>query len=70
MVSLLKYLLVLKLNYFISISKENTVLRAELDPVDVSAIPNAFDSSKFTPNLNIKKPDDKSMSDFFINHHL
>ena len=31
-------------------SKENTVLRAQLDPRDVSAIPNAVDTSVFSPN--------------------
>jgi len=31
-------------------SKENTVLRATLDPLDVSVIPNAIDATKFTPD--------------------
>jgi phosphatidylinositol glycan class A protein len=31
-------------------SKENLVLRAYLDPAQVSVIPNAVDTTKFTPN--------------------
>ncbi len=33
-------------------SKENLVLRAYLDPTAVSVIPNAVDTTKFTPNPN------------------
>eukprot|EP00941_MAST-03F_sp_MAST-3F-sp1_P003773 g3773.t1 len=35
--------------------RENLVLRASLKPNDVSAIPNAVDTSKFTPKSNGKK---------------
>lgn len=38
--------------------KENTTLRASLDPVDVSVIPNAVISQDFAPDLNRKR--DKS----------
>jgi phosphatidylinositol glycan class A protein len=34
----------------VSRSRENLVLRANLDPRRVSTIPNAVDASKFTPN--------------------
>jgi phosphatidylinositol glycan class A protein len=37
-------------------SKENTVLRASLDPLDVSVIPNALDSTKFTPDPSKRDP--------------
>jgi len=37
-------------------SKENTVLRAMLDPLDVSVIPNAVDSSNFYPTPFIREP--------------
>lgn len=40
-------------------SKENTVLRANLDPSNVYVIPNAVDATKFTPDDNIK--DDKTI---------
>ncbi|XP_069801807.1 phosphatidylinositol N-acetylglucosaminyltransferase subunit A isoform X2 [Dendropsophus ebraccatus] len=38
-------------------SKENTVLRAALDPQIVSVIPNAVDPTDFTPDLKKKKSD-------------
>ncbi|KAM4048199.1 phosphatidylinositol N-acetylglucosaminyltransferase subunit A [Anomaloglossus baeobatrachus] len=38
-------------------SKENTVLRAALDPQIVSVIPNAVDPTDFTPDLQKKKGD-------------
>lgn len=37
-------------------SKENTVLRAQLDPRIVSVIPNAVDPTEFTPNPDIRDP--------------
>lgn len=37
-------------------SKENTVLRASLDPLDVSVIPNAIDATKFTPDPSKRDP--------------
>ena len=37
-------------------SKENTVLRARLNPSDVSVIPNAVDTAGFTPDLS-RRPD-------------
>jgi phosphatidylinositol glycan class A protein len=36
-------------------SKENTVLRANIPPSDVSVIPNAVDTSVFTPNPAARK---------------
>jgi phosphatidylinositol glycan class A protein len=36
-------------------SKENTVLRANIPPLDVSVIPNAVDTSIFTPNPAARK---------------
>eukprot|EP01114_Cavostelium_apophysatum_P009560 TRINITY_DN22723_c0_g1_i1.p1 TRINITY_DN22723_c0_g1~~TRINITY_DN22723_c0_g1_i1.p1 ORF type:complete len:451 (+),score=77.19 TRINITY_DN22723_c0_g1_i1:100-1452(+) len=38
-------------------SKENTVLRASLDPKNVSVIPNAVDSTVFTPDPSKRSPD-------------
>eukprot|EP01094_Clydonella_sp_ATCC50884_P028748 TRINITY_DN8730_c0_g1_i1.p1 TRINITY_DN8730_c0_g1~~TRINITY_DN8730_c0_g1_i1.p1 ORF type:complete len:464 (+),score=127.64 TRINITY_DN8730_c0_g1_i1:253-1644(+) len=38
-------------------SKENTVLRASLDPLIVSTIPNAVDCTKFTPNPSARRDD-------------
>jgi phosphatidylinositol N-acetylglucosaminyltransferase subunit A len=38
-------------------SKENTVLRAELDPLDVSVIPNAVDCTSFQPDPTKRNPD-------------
>jgi phosphatidylinositol glycan class A protein len=38
-------------------SKENTVLRAILDPNIVSVIPNAIDSTDFIPNPQAREPD-------------
>lgn len=38
-------------------SKENTVLRASLQPSIVSVIPNAVDASCFTPDPSRSKPD-------------
>lgn len=37
-------------------SKENTVLRGSLYPSDVSVIPNAIDTTRFTPNPSAAKP--------------
>ena len=37
-------------------SKENTVLRAVLNPHNVSVIPNAIVSSQFTPNPMARDP--------------
>eukprot|EP00455_Lapot_gusevi_P041136 TRINITY_DN4740_c0_g2_i1.p1 TRINITY_DN4740_c0_g2~~TRINITY_DN4740_c0_g2_i1.p1 ORF type:complete len:510 (+),score=77.02 TRINITY_DN4740_c0_g2_i1:68-1597(+) len=37
-------------------SKENLVLRASLDPSDVSVVPNAVDTSKFIPNPTAAPP--------------
>eukprot|EP01119_Soliformovum_irregulare_P000079 TRINITY_DN10062_c0_g1_i1.p1 TRINITY_DN10062_c0_g1~~TRINITY_DN10062_c0_g1_i1.p1 ORF type:complete len:505 (-),score=107.81 TRINITY_DN10062_c0_g1_i1:216-1730(-) len=37
-------------------SKENTVLRASLDPRIVSVIPNAVDSTDFVPNPSLRDP--------------
>lgn len=37
-------------------SKENTVLRAALDPADVSVIPNAIDVTKFVPDPSKRDP--------------
>lgn len=37
-------------------SKENTVLRAQLDPRIVSVIPNAVDASEFVPNPAARDP--------------
>lgn len=37
-------------------SKENTVLRAQIDPRIVSVIPNAVDSTAFTPNPAARDP--------------
>ena len=36
-------------------SKENTVLRANIAPADVSVIPNAVDTTMFTPNAAARK---------------
>ena len=44
-------------------SKENTVLRASLNPAEVSVIPNAVVASEFTPDL-------KSRKESSINIHL
>jgi hypothetical protein len=38
------------------ISKENTVLRAALNPHDVSVIPNAIAASQFTPDPGAADP--------------
>merc|ERR1712137_688188 len=38
-------------------SKENTVLRAELDPLSVSVIPNAVDCTSFKPDPSNRNPD-------------
>ena len=40
-------------------SKENTVLRANVEEEKVSVIPNALDTSVFKPNFNITE-DNKS----------
>lgn len=40
---------------FFNFSKENTVLRASLHPQIVSVIPNAIDSTVFTPDPNKTK---------------
>mmetsp|Transcript_19281 Transcript_19281/g.31558 ORF Transcript_19281/g.31558 Transcript_19281/m.31558 type:complete len:550 (+) Transcript_19281:126-1775(+) len=37
-------------------SKENTVLRSRINPLDVSVIPNAIDSSVFTPDPSRRDP--------------
>ena len=37
-------------------SKENTVLRAQLDPRIVSVIPNAVDSTDFEPDISLRDP--------------
>lgn len=37
-------------------SKENTVLRAQLDPHLVSVIPNAVDTTQFTPDPSKRDP--------------
>ena len=37
-------------------SKENTVLRANVEPGRVSVIPNAVDTSSFTPNPSARQP--------------
>lgn len=52
---LLKFTLT-DVNHVICVShtcKENTVLRASLNPLSVSVIPNAITSEDFTPNLNV-----------------
>lgn len=41
---------------FASLSRENLVLRACLDPWQVSSIPNAVDTSKFTPDISKRHP--------------
>ena len=38
-------------------SKENTVLRASLEPSKVSVIPNAVDAVSFTPDPSKSRPD-------------
>jgi phosphatidylinositol glycan class A protein len=38
------------------LSKENTVLRAQLDPRMVSVIPNAVDCTCFTPDVSARDP--------------
>ncbi|XP_077980331.1 phosphatidylinositol N-acetylglucosaminyltransferase subunit A-like [Glandiceps talaboti] len=38
-------------------SKENTVLRARLNPSKVSVIPNAVDATNFTPEITRRSPD-------------
>ncbi len=38
------------------LSKENTVLRANVEPSRVSVIPNAVDTSVFTPNPSARAP--------------
>jgi hypothetical protein len=37
-------------------SKENTVLRGQLDPHLVSVIPNAVDTTVFTPDPSVRDP--------------
>lgn len=37
-------------------SKENTVLRSNIDPYKVSVIPNAVDATKFTPDPSKRRP--------------
>jgi len=46
-------------------SKENTVLRAVLNPEIVSVIPNAVDTTEFTPDKNSS---DSNKSFFFFFH--
>ena len=43
-------------------SKENTVLRAALDPKSVSVIPNAVDCSNFTPNPSFRNPNKSNLT--------
>lgn len=38
------------------VSKENTVLRAALNPADVSVIPNAIAVSQFVPDPSVPDP--------------
>jgi phosphatidylinositol glycan class A protein len=40
----------------VTVSKENTVLRAQLDPRIVSVIPNAVDATEFLPNPSLRDP--------------
>jgi phosphatidylinositol glycan class A protein len=47
-------------------SKENTVLRAALDPSDVSVIPNAIDATKFIPDPSKKDPTKSSDPPFLL----
>lgn len=42
--------------YALRRSRENLVLRASLDPTRTSAIPNAVDTRKFTPDPSRRKP--------------
>jgi len=51
-------------------SKENTVLRAALDPSDVSVIPNAIDSSRFIPDPTMRDPSKSTSAICFCLHHL
>jgi phosphatidylinositol glycan class A protein len=52
-----------RLSFFIHLctnlmgSKENTVLRAALNPLNVSVIPNAVVGSQFTPDPSAAHPD-------------
>jgi hypothetical protein len=43
---------------FIFISKENTMLRANLKSSKVSVIPNAVDSFSFTPDTTLRPSDE------------
>ena len=49
------------LTFYFQFSKENTVLRAGLDPKEVSVIPNAVDATMFVPDPS-KRNKEKSMS--------
>jgi phosphatidylinositol glycan class A protein len=42
--------------------RENTVLRAQLDPKIVSVIPNALIAEQFTPNPSVQDPDHSKYS--------
>lgn len=42
--------------FFCIVSKENTVLRASMNPGMVSVIPNAVDANVFTPDILKKIP--------------
>ena len=44
-------------------SKENTVLRAGLQPSMVSVIPNAVDASMFTPDVSKRDPRKSELMD-------
>jgi len=46
----------------VRLSRENLVLRAELTPDSVYTIPNAVDSTKFTPDPSQRRPRDTSAS--------
>ena len=46
----------MKSSLLISYSKENTVLRGQLDPHLVSVIPNAVDTTVFTPDPSARDP--------------
>lgn len=41
-----------------NVNKENIALRARIDPQDVFVIPNAVDTSKFTPDRSLVNPKD------------
>ena len=44
------------ISVFCVVSKENTVLRASMNPCMVSVIPNAVDANVFMPDVSKKTP--------------